>query len=642
MLKPKTYLWDANGNMIKQGSNINLTWDEENRLIGVTKSAMGVCFFYDAGGERFYKNSGPMTTLMVNGQQQTMPVYDNPVLYTSPYMVVTPDGYTKHYFVETERFASRVGDGNINGLNSHATTNAVLAAKQLRVNKDAPDSIMPNQFVFLHTLPAHWSSRHTTYWQHPDHLGSASWVTDTNGRGYQHLQYRAWGEPFIDQRVSGATYESRYTFSGKERDEETGFSYFGARHYHPALSIWLSVDPMSDKYPSTSPYTYCANNPVRLVDPDGKEIWIDGDEKSWTLKNLSTAYSNLNLSLDDNGKLRADVNSKSKLSEDEKHLLSTINSTQVSVHLTVNKENKYHNPIDNQDYESKLGGSFMGNQLSTDGLSVNTYQFVCKKTAQKYFFNDDIGAMLGHEITESYEGGLISIRNKTSASPAKDGLQNNIYEKSHSLAIECPLVKEVQRHNYWNERGVSYDKLKNKLNQVYGKCYTSNNPYLQKGIINLCQTLYIKSIHFIYKKKNTHISPPPSVYDSTYLWPYKIIGIDFMPIGALRMNDSKDFYLIHVIDTTETYAYTIISFCDENLESCQNPIEIGEFYHFTIIPLEKEADRNVVGGCYDRLADVYIDGAHIKVYPPARSYTIVSVSELKEIYYHPNYCSDEK
>lgn len=41
--------------------------------------------------------------------------------------------------------------------------------------------------------------------------------------------------------------------------------------YNPALSIWLSVDPMSDKYPSISPYTYCADNPVRYFDPDGKE-----------------------------------------------------------------------------------------------------------------------------------------------------------------------------------------------------------------------------------------------------------------------------------------------------------------------------------------------------------------------------------
>ena len=44
------------------------------------------------------------------------------------------------------------------------------------------------------------------------------------------------------------------------------------RHYHPTLSIWLSVDPMADKYPSTSPYAYCADNPVRLVDEDGREV----------------------------------------------------------------------------------------------------------------------------------------------------------------------------------------------------------------------------------------------------------------------------------------------------------------------------------------------------------------------------------
>ena len=229
-------------------------------------------YLYDADGERFYKNSGPMTTLMVNGQRTRLPLYGAPVLYTSPYVVVTPNGYTKHYFVENERFASRIGDGNITGLNSHATTNAALAAKQLRVNKDAPDSIPPGQFYNFRTLPAHWSSHHTTYWQHPDHLGSASWVTDTNGHGYQHLQYRVWGEPFIDQRTTANGYETRYTFSGKERDEETGFSYFGSRYYNSSLSIWLSVDPMSDKYPSTSPYTYCANNPVKLVDPNGEEI----------------------------------------------------------------------------------------------------------------------------------------------------------------------------------------------------------------------------------------------------------------------------------------------------------------------------------------------------------------------------------
>ena len=52
------------------------------------------------------------------------------------------------------------------------------------------------------------------------------------------------------------------------------------RHYNSDLSIWLSVDPMSDKYPSTSPYTYCGNNPVVLKDPNGSTYFeVEGERK---------------------------------------------------------------------------------------------------------------------------------------------------------------------------------------------------------------------------------------------------------------------------------------------------------------------------------------------------------------------------
>ncbi len=66
-----------------------------------------------------------------------------------------------------------------------------------------------------------------------------------------------------------------YPFSctGKERDEETGYGYFGARYMdHELMTMWLSVDPMADKYPSISPYAYCVWNPVKLVDPDGEKV----------------------------------------------------------------------------------------------------------------------------------------------------------------------------------------------------------------------------------------------------------------------------------------------------------------------------------------------------------------------------------
>ena len=66
---------------------------------------------------------------------------------------------------------------------------------------------------------------------------------------------------------------SAIPFTGKEKDYETGYHYFGARYYDcEALTGWLSVDPMSDKYPSLSPYNYCAWNPIALADPYGEDL----------------------------------------------------------------------------------------------------------------------------------------------------------------------------------------------------------------------------------------------------------------------------------------------------------------------------------------------------------------------------------
>ena len=90
----------------------------------------------------------------------------------------------------------------------------------------------------------------------------------------QHLRGRRWLHTSATAHWTQFTAYWTYTFSAKERDPETGLSYFGSRYYSSDLSVWLSVDPMSAKYPSLSPYTYCADNPVKLTDPDGR--WIPG------------------------------------------------------------------------------------------------------------------------------------------------------------------------------------------------------------------------------------------------------------------------------------------------------------------------------------------------------------------------------
>ena len=105
-----------------------------------------------------------------------------------------------------------------------------------------------------------------------DHLGSSSYITDDRGSVTQTMAYLPFGESWVDITHNNPAYETTYKFTGKEKDEETGFNYFGARYYYDELSIWLSVDPMAHKYPSLSPYNYCANNPIKYIDPDGMKI----------------------------------------------------------------------------------------------------------------------------------------------------------------------------------------------------------------------------------------------------------------------------------------------------------------------------------------------------------------------------------
>jgi RHS repeat-associated protein len=60
-----------------------------------------------------------------------------------------------------------------------------------------------------------------------------------------------------------------YLFNAKELDEENGMYYYEARYYNPPM--FISRDPLFEKKPFMSPYAYCANNPVKYIDPTGED-----------------------------------------------------------------------------------------------------------------------------------------------------------------------------------------------------------------------------------------------------------------------------------------------------------------------------------------------------------------------------------
>ena len=110
-----------------------------------------------------------------------------------------------------------------------------------------------------------------------------------------------------------------HAFSSKERDAETGLSYFGARYYSSDLSLWLAVDPMADKYPSMSPYTYCANNPVKLVDPNGMQ-WETPEDESIAKSLISKAKSQSGI----NNEAITKIMSKKELTTEDKTELNDL------------------------------------------------------------------------------------------------------------------------------------------------------------------------------------------------------------------------------------------------------------------------------------------------------------------------------
>lgn len=127
-------------------------------------------------------------------------------------------------------------------------------------------------------------------------------------------------------KAQNSSFDAEFKFSGKPLDTETGFYYFGARYLDANMGIWLSVDPLAEKYPGLSSYNYCANNPVMLMDPDGEKIVIVGDAKKQYFKQVKFGAKSLGISvrIDKTGTLNAKFKGKGEITENGQKFLDAV------------------------------------------------------------------------------------------------------------------------------------------------------------------------------------------------------------------------------------------------------------------------------------------------------------------------------
>ncbi len=111
-------------------------------------------------------------------------------------------------------------------------------------------------------------ARRLVRYQLDNHLGSASLELDELAKLISYEEYTPYGSTSYQAVRSQTEAAKRYRFTGKERDEESGLYYHGARYYAPWLARWTACDPVFD---AGSCYAYVHDNPINRFDPDGRD-----------------------------------------------------------------------------------------------------------------------------------------------------------------------------------------------------------------------------------------------------------------------------------------------------------------------------------------------------------------------------------
>lgn len=219
-----TYASDASGNLVQENTERHFEWDHSGRMkayrvqVGSAEPSLFAHYLYDANGQRIKK------LVRLQGGDYEVTVYIDGLF--ERHLRVQGNTRQEHDTLHLRDGTQRVAT--------------------IRVGAPFPEDNTP-----------------AIQYHAGDHLGSSNLTIDDTGGWINREEYTPYGETSF-----GSFSRKRYRFTGKERDEESGLYYFGARFYAPWLARWVSCDPLG-MVEQASLYTYARNRPIRFTDQIG-------------------------------------------------------------------------------------------------------------------------------------------------------------------------------------------------------------------------------------------------------------------------------------------------------------------------------------------------------------------------------------
>lgn len=167
-----------------------------------------------------------------------------------------------------------------------------------------------------------------------DHLGSNRLVVDGNGNIEEVNHYYPFGALMGDR--CGVS-RNKYKYIGKELDTMYGWNMqdHEARWYDPVLGRWMATDPLQEKYLNVSSYSNVLNNPLRLIDPDGRVVIVSDSKAKRNIINTLSIEESKYIQFDDNGVLNNKLLSEYEGFSENYMALKSLSQSSINYYFSV-------------------------------------------------------------------------------------------------------------------------------------------------------------------------------------------------------------------------------------------------------------------------------------------------------------------